>query len=285
MNVETIGKYAGLLALSEMCLGSTLHSLHIPFTGTCLTLNQIFLLSLSARQAPKSAPFVISAIAALLKSLSPSGKKITPMIAIAMQGFLFNCATFLFGGRALGLIIGATLASLWGTAQSLLLYYLIFGNSLIEALQTLSKEISQEFDLYYGLTAFLMLKAVAAIAVSLSALLLPKKPILAYLSRLSALKPTTTSSEKPPLLMALKDLTKPFFLTTLTGISLFDAWKADNFHALPLEIAKPLLIGFLCFYALRKFPLKKIASRKAQTSQGPFAQALKIAVEEIEKAG
>ncbi|MFV0339457.1 MAG: hypothetical protein ACK5MA_02340 [Parachlamydiaceae bacterium] len=284
MNVETIGKYAGLLALSEICLGSTLHALHIPFTGTCLALNQIFLLSLSARHAPKKAPFLISGIAALLKSLSPSGKKLTPMIAIAMQGFLFNCGTFLFGGRALGLMIGATLASLWGTAQSLLLYYLIFGNSLIEALHTVSKEISQEFSFYQGLTLFLVLKATAAIIVSLSALLLPKKPISAYLSRLSALKPTTSPSEKPPLLLALKDLTRPFFLTTLTGISLFDAWKAENFHSLPLDVAKPLLIGFVCFYALRKFPLKKIASRKAQTSQGPFAQALKIAVEEIEKA-
>ena len=199
MNVETVGKYAGLLALSEICLGSTLHALHIPFTGTCLTLNQIFLLSLSARQDPRSAPFLISAIAALLKSLSPQGKKITPMIAIAMQGFLFNCGTFLFGGRAPGVVFGAILASFWGTVQSLLLYYLIFGNSLIEALQTVSKDLIRQFDLpafdlFHVLAAFLILKALAAIAVSLCALMLPKQPVSAYLRRISSLKPPQTTS-------------------------------------------------------------------------------------------
>jgi hypothetical protein len=289
VSVKTVGKYAGLLALSEICLGSTLHALHIPFTGTCLTLNQIFLLSLSARQDPKKAPLFISLIAALLKSLSPNGKKITPMIAIAMQGFLFNCATYLFAGRTLGIMLGATLASLWGTVQSLLLYYIIFGNSLIDALKGMNQEFIRlvdlpEFDLYNAFAAFSLLKALAAIAISLAALTLPRKPISAYLSRLSSLKPSPTPSEKPPLFLALKDLTRPFFLMTLFGISLFDAWKAENYHTLPLDVVKPLLIGFLCFYALRKFPLKKVAAHKAQNSQGSFAQALKIAVEEIEKS-
>ena len=49
-SVEQIGLHATALSLSEVGLGGVMHALHIPFTGTLLSLNQIFLLTRSLSQ-------------------------------------------------------------------------------------------------------------------------------------------------------------------------------------------------------------------------------------------
>lgn len=291
MSQNPIGRYAGWLALSEIFLGSTLHSLHIPFSGTFLTFNQIFLLTHSAYQSKKKRfsfdPLLISSVAALLKSLAPSGKKITPMIAIAMQGLLYNLGIALFGNRRPGLLLGAILASAWGTFQSLLIYYVIFGQSLVETISGISKEFSQlitlpENSLYYVLAAFLLLKAIAASFIVLLTPYLPTEKMTVYLRKITRFKPPSPKKEQTPLILALQDLRKPTFLLVLFGITLFDVWKNQNFETLPMEIAKPLLVAFLCFYALRKFPLKQFATNRMTQSQSRFSQALKFAAEEID---
>src|SRR6185295_7221686 len=88
---KTTVSYATLLSLTEVGLGSVLHAMHIPFTGQLLSLNQIAVLSHATKMHPeKSAPLTISVVAALLKSLSPIGKRLTPMLALTMQGLLFT---------------------------------------------------------------------------------------------------------------------------------------------------------------------------------------------------
>lgn len=109
-SVEQIGIHATALSLSEVGLGSIMHALHIPFTGTLLSLNQIFLLTRSLSQVSLKSrtfsPFSISASAALIKCLTPIGKKLTPMLAICMQGMLYNLGILCFGNTLLGRLIG-----------------------------------------------------------------------------------------------------------------------------------------------------------------------------------
>ena len=89
-NTEEIGKQIASLALIEVGLGSLLHSLKIPLSGHFLSLNQTAFLSRSSfKLNSKKAPLEISLTASILKSLSPAGKKLTPMLAIAAQGLLF----------------------------------------------------------------------------------------------------------------------------------------------------------------------------------------------------
>lgn len=210
------------------------------------------------------------------------------MIAIAMQGFLFNLGTLLFANRWPGLLLGAILASAWGTFQSLIIYYAIFGQSLIKTVEGVSQEFSTyvalpENSLYYGFAAFLLAKALAAVLIVLATPLLSPERVSAYFGKVTSKKSSTQTIDKTPLSLALRDLTKPTFLFALSSITLFDLWKEENLMALPLEVAKPLLIAFLCFYALRKFPLKKITSNRLAQSGSRFAQAFRSAVDEIEK--
>src|SRR5262245_25316383 len=116
--IDVCGTYAALLSASEIGLGSILHTFQVPFSGHFLSLNQIFILSRASTEVGRNGslliPGSISFIAAALKSLSPSGKKLTPMLAIGMQGILFNTGIVLIGHNIAGRIFGACIASLWG---------------------------------------------------------------------------------------------------------------------------------------------------------------------------
>ncbi|MFM8268834.1 MAG: hypothetical protein ACKN9V_01485, partial [Pseudomonadota bacterium] len=92
------GVYAGILSLVEIGLGGLLHGMKIPFAGTFLSLNQGFFLTRLIKlncfsPDARTLPFRVSNITALLKSLSPAGKKLLPMLAISAQGFLFSFGT------------------------------------------------------------------------------------------------------------------------------------------------------------------------------------------------
>lgn len=129
---ESVGILAGTLALAELGLGSLLHALHIPLTGTILSLNQGFFLSrvtrLHAKRTDiKAFVFDISIVTALLKSLSPMGKKLTPMLAIATQGLLFTAGISIFGINILSVVLSSMLLSIWGVFQPIFLAGVMIG--------------------------------------------------------------------------------------------------------------------------------------------------------------
>ncbi len=144
---KTLAKYTEILALTEIRAGA--FARYLPFSF----LNQIFLLSRCAVTIPppmvNRAPFLISSIAALMKGLSQGGKKLSPMVALCMQGLLFNIGFLLFGKRALGLLMGCVLASVWGSVQIGIVMTLFFGGPF-----------------YKILMAYSLFKMVASIAVS-----------------------------------------------------------------------------------------------------------------------
>ena len=89
-HTDRVGTYAANLSLIEVGLGSVVHGLKLPFGGQVLSINQCVILSHAARRLginAKTGVFTISTIAATLKSLSPAGNKLGPMLSISMQGF------------------------------------------------------------------------------------------------------------------------------------------------------------------------------------------------------
>ena len=77
------GVYAGVLSLVEIGLGGLLHGMKIPFAGTFLSLNQSLFLTRVTKlnqggDGSGTLGFRISNVTALLKSLSPAGKKLLP---------------------------------------------------------------------------------------------------------------------------------------------------------------------------------------------------------------
>lgn len=133
---EEIGRYAAIQSIAEIGLGSVVHSLHLPLGGHLLSLNQGFILTLAGRRVTggraegMSRTTGIATVAAVLKSLSPAGKKLTPMLAISVQGFLYALGLGLLGLNTLGASLGMILLSLWGFLQPSIVGYLVFGKAL-----------------------------------------------------------------------------------------------------------------------------------------------------------
>ena len=132
-NTDLEIKRAAQLSITEISLGSIGHAFKIPFTGQILSLNQLgFMLNvLNKDRLPISSTFEISSISAVLKSFSPAGQKLGPMLSIAMQGFLFWLFTFLGQASVIGQVIGAIFLALWSFTQPLISYFIIYGFDLV----------------------------------------------------------------------------------------------------------------------------------------------------------
>lgn len=248
--LEKIGAPAVALGLAEVGIGSLLHGLHIPFAGTLLSLNQIFLITRHLALDPNgtTAPFSISVSAALLKCLAPIGKKLTPMLAICMQGLLYNIGIFCLGNTLMGRLTGSILSSLWSFCQQAVVMYFLFGTTFINVLEKWSwLKLS-----FIGLIAA---KMAAAVFIAIFAPLLSTSRFEKYLQILSKGVQTAKSSTPSRSLFAqaLADLCKPLFLFSLLITVFFFIFSQGMSQTLIWIILRPLGLGFLGFLIMRIF--------------------------------
>lgn len=116
-----------LWASFEIIIGSFLHNLRIPFSGTILAFASVSLL-IGFVQVWKDRGLVWKAglIAALLKSISPSAIILGPMIGIFTEGLILELFMLILGRNLLGYMIGgafAVMSALFHKVVSLLVTY------------------------------------------------------------------------------------------------------------------------------------------------------------------
>jgi hypothetical protein len=132
-NPKSKSESAFVISVVEIALGSLIHGIKIPLGGHFLSMMQILFLVRFRKHNPDSrwtSESEISIAAALFKSLSPMGKKLTPMLALTAQGFIFSTTRALFRSD----YFAAALGSVWGFVQPLFMAYLIFGRNLVDSL-------------------------------------------------------------------------------------------------------------------------------------------------------
>ena len=270
MSAKTEAQYVALLSLAEVGLGSIVHSFHIPLGGHLLSLNQAMLLSRSVIEDPSVARLGaaqsvnrISTTGALIKSLSPAGKVLTPMLALTVQGFLFSMGILVVGTGILGLMVGSMLLALWAIFQPIILGFLVYGKSIFQAALWAWEKLATSLgiDPRFGFWIFgglILLKLVlACVAVQLSRMqvgrtvseALGRKGRFVFLKRMESLDPTNRGH---PVLGALKDLCSPIFLFSFVLTSAFIWVSRTETHVEVLwAILRPLAIAFVVFYLLR----------------------------------
>lgn len=117
----------GLWASVEIILGSFLHNLRIPLSGTILSANGVILMIAFDRHwGEKGMIWRAGLITALMKSISPSAVILGPMIGIISEAILLEIGVRLFGRNPLGYLVGgiaAISAVLLHKAVSLLILY------------------------------------------------------------------------------------------------------------------------------------------------------------------
>ena len=267
-HTDRVGTYAANLSLIEVGLGSVVHGLKLPFGGQVLSINQCVILSHAARRLginAKTGVFTISTIAATLKSLSPAGNKLGPMLSISMQGFLFALGLFGFGVNVFGIALGAALASVWAFIQPFITLYLFFGHNLVEAFQF----YMQKMESYFGLSMQTQIDVFAAV-ILLKALLTTTLCLFFY-----RFQKGTTYFESPPSWiqksfphsaptsaeagidhlkiagLALKDLTRPLFLVSIALMVIFFAFSKTQWSEIIWLSLRPLAIAFIFFFVSR----------------------------------
>lgn len=252
-------KKAAQLSITEIGIGSIGHGFKIPLTGQVLSLNQLaFLLNAINRDLlPKSSAFEISSIAAILKSFSPAGQKLGPMLSIAMQGFLFWLGVSVFGVNIIGQIIGAVLLALWAFVQPFVTLFMVYGFDLVKLIEFYSKRISEDYEfialsLVYAFILVLSIKVLAAVGLVILSLKYKKEVRIVNDNKLqSVVLKQIPIQNKSPLKSALKDLFKPFFLFSFILMMVF-VWQVNGSLSQKIWLSlRPLAIAFVIFYLLR----------------------------------
>lgn len=261
-NDDLIVERAVSLSLIELALGSVLHSFRIPFTGQFLSLNQGLFLTRSIDQVKdraKAAKIVleISVVVSIMKSLSPAGKKLGPMISISMQGFLYMIGILLFGSNLIGQSIGLVLLALWAFVQPFVTYFLIYGPDLVLALnyfiEKLNKHTSVNSDtLIQVVSTVIGIKLFIALLIPFLIKLAPDKILNKY-DKIISLK--NVKIKRSPSSSAIsgvfKDLSRPFFLISMIIMFLFFYLTGEDSAIIFWKILRTFAIAFIIFFVSR----------------------------------
>jgi hypothetical protein len=296
------GIYAGTLSLAEIGLGSILHGMRVPFAGTFLSINQaVFLTRLvklnRENDDVRTLPLRVSNVTAMLKSLSPAGKKLLPMLAIAAQGLLFTTSVLVLGPGLAGCVAGGMFLSVWGVVQPLAIMWLIYGTALgagqIDGMiRYYGKLMGGFFEitpsiLVQMVLAFLVAKALVAGVVCFAAwragvdeqkLLndrLVKIGLRGFTRTPSPPAPSTSSAW----VGAARDLRRPVFLLPLCMTGLFFWFSEHQLAPVVWGMLRPLAFAYIVFLALRLFPLETWVKRRSAGSL-----ALASAIEFLNRA-
>jgi hypothetical protein len=284
MKEKLLVKYSSTLALIEVGLGSFLHSLKVPLTGQLLSLNQgFFLTKVSLTSTDIFSPLKVSVLCSLLKSLSPAGKKLTPMLAICIQGVLFNIGLILFGRNVFGRAMGMSFLCLWSYIQPVAIYYLIYGNNFFKIVEYYIKKLHGAFGMdpnnFIVIIAMMILvKIIVGLFVVKLAYRVSEENLDTYKKWAKEKILPKKKGKGPAVLMAFKDLMNPIFIFSY-ALSFFFYKYSQSVHAPTLwQYLRPITVGYFIFLIIRIFPVEIIVGK---LKEGNFKVVFKETLKEL----
>ncbi len=156
-------------ASSEIVLGSFLHNLKVPFSGSLLTAIAILILvSVSFVWKERGIIWRAGVICAFMKTLSPSAVIFGPMIAILAEALLLELSIRIFGRTYLGFITGSVLAVTWSFAQKIFNFLIFYGFNIVEVYKNImtftENQLHLQFDTLW-IPVFLLLSIYVLIGI------------------------------------------------------------------------------------------------------------------------
>jgi nucleoside-triphosphatase THEP1 len=132
----------------EVTLGTFLHMVHFPFSGSILSACAAGLLVAGARLCPAPGfPIRAALVAATCRALLPAGLIIPPLIAITMEGVVVALALRVLGNNLIGALVAGVLATTWSLSQKLLAQFLFYGGTLVDLYVALARQGGELFGL------------------------------------------------------------------------------------------------------------------------------------------
>jgi len=128
----------GIWASLEIIIGSFLHNLRLPLSGTILAVISVYLLVAFVQiWGDKGLIWRAGLICALMKSVSPSAVIIGPMTGIMLEAILLELIILLFGRNLFGYLVGGAAAVLSSLAHKLITLLILYGFDLVRILSGL----------------------------------------------------------------------------------------------------------------------------------------------------
>ena len=206
----------------------------------------------------------ISNTAAILKTLSPYGKKLTPMLAISTQGLLFNIGIIFFGKNLLGRCVGSFLLSLWPMIQPALIYGIIYGSIFLNMSAYYNQMIATlpwfgEMTLQIIVAGYIFIHIFLSLGVCLLTYLLPTRILDKYdryiisysASHLKPLSVPTKSTFLQKLRGVWKDFTSPIFLLSLILSGFFFYATLHSLESFFFVFFRLIAVAFITFFLIR----------------------------------
>lgn len=135
-----------LWASVEIILGSFLHNLKVPLSGTTLSFISVYLLSAFAQVWPeRGLIWRAGLICALMKSISPSAFILGPMIGIFGEALLLEISLIILGRNLAGFIIGGAIAVFSTLVQKVINLLILYGLDLLRILEGLYQFAARQF--------------------------------------------------------------------------------------------------------------------------------------------
>lgn len=281
-----IVKYSVFLSFVEVGLGSLLHALRLPLAGHMLSLNQgAFLTRATLQTTQANSALAISNIVALLKSLSPAGKKLTPMLAISAQGVLYYLGVSLFGVNLVGQLVGMMLLSLWGFIQPLLIYYVLFGQQLFDVAQYFLNQIQPILSLslghiFYAVAAVALLKTLVGVWIVIVFRKMSESQFESLVKKIKISEPRSTR-ESSLITRIARELFRPVFVISLIMTAVFYFVTRPMGVEIVWSLMRPVALGFLLFGLIKFVPFERILS--AQAKDGGFQQMLAESLKRVKE--
>jgi hypothetical protein len=247
----------GLWASFEIIVGSLLHNLHIPFSGTILaTFSVILMISFLQVWNENGLIWRAGLICGLMKSLSPSAVILGPMTGIMMEALFLDLLIFLVGRNMIGYILGGIAALLSTILHKLASLFILYGTDLVTIYVNLFRFLQKQLgleeanpkDLIIGIIILYLLVGAAA---AMAGIFLGKRALLKQSPDTTMVKPAD------PFASAWQnaDPNQPFriFLLFLHMIMIPALLILINRFGLQLQSMIPagLYLMFLLFYYKR----------------------------------
>jgi len=164
----------GLWASFEIIVGSLLHNLHLPFSGTILaTFSVILMISFLQIWNENGIIWRAGLICGIMKSLSPSAVILGPMTGIMMEAMFMDLLIFLVGRNIIGYILAGITALLSAILHKLASLFILYGNDLVTIYVNLFEFLKKQLglqaanprDLIIGIIViYIVVGAIAALA-------------------------------------------------------------------------------------------------------------------------
>ncbi|MBI9037346.1 MAG: hypothetical protein JEY97_04365 [Bacteroidales bacterium] len=138
----------GLWASIEIIIGSFMHNLRIPLSGTILTSQGIILLVAFYQMWPqKGIIWRAGLICALMKSISPSYILLGPMSGIFFEALMLELGITIFGANLSGFSIGGALALLSTLIHKVFSLLILYGLDIVIIYKNLFYFITKQINI------------------------------------------------------------------------------------------------------------------------------------------